>query len=74
EKVRQLKPIAEELGITRAQLALAWLLRHPLVSSVITGATKPSQVEDNVKAAEVELSKDQIERIDAILSGEAETA
>ncbi|MEO1645283.1 MAG: aldo/keto reductase family protein [Chloroflexota bacterium] len=74
EKVRQLKPIAEEHGITRAQLALAWLLRHPLVSSVITGATKPSQVEDNVKAAEVELSKDQIERIDAILSGEAETA
>ena len=74
EKVRQLEPIAEELGITRAQLALAWLLRHPLVSSVITGATKPEQVMDNVKAADVELSSDQIERIDAILGDEAETA
>jgi voltage-dependent potassium channel beta subunit len=69
EKVRQLRPIADELGITRAQLALAWLLRHPLVSSVITGATKPQQVIDNVRAADVTLSDDQIERIDAILQG-----
>ena len=68
--VRSLKPIADELGITRAQLALAWLLREEGVSSVITGATKVSQVEDNVKAAEVELSADQIERIEKILQGE----
>ncbi len=74
EKVRQLKPIAEELGITRAQLALAWVLRHPGVSSVITGATKPQQVEDNAQAAEVELSEDQVERIEEILSGATETA
>jgi len=74
EKVRQLKPIADELGISRAQLALAWLLRHPLVSSVITGATKPAQVVDNVKAADVTLSDEQIERIETILSGEKETA
>ncbi|NDJ34893.1 MAG: aldo/keto reductase [Chloroflexi bacterium] len=67
EKVRQLAPIAEELGITRAQLALAWVLRQPGVSSVITSATKVSQVEDNVQAAEVELSAGVIERIDEIL-------
>jgi voltage-dependent potassium channel beta subunit len=66
EQVRQLKPIADELGITRAQLALAWCLRQPNVSSVITGATKISQVEDNVKAAEVTLSTEQIARIDEI--------
>ncbi|MGJ3240297.1 MAG: aldo/keto reductase family protein [Anaerolineae bacterium] len=71
EKVRQLKPIADDLDITRSQLALAWLLRHPLVSSVITGATKPEQVIDNVKAVEVELSADTIEQIDTILGGEA---
>jgi aryl-alcohol dehydrogenase-like predicted oxidoreductase len=74
EKVKQLKPIAEELGITRAQLALTWLLRHPLVSSVITGATKPEQVIDNVKAVDIELTSDQIAQIDTILSGAAQTA
>ncbi len=70
-KVRQLKSIADELGITRAQLALAWCLRHPLLSSVITGATRPEQVEANVKAAEVELSSEQVAQIESILSGEA---
>ena len=67
-KVKQLKPIADELGISRAQLALAWILRHSAVSSVITGATRPSQVEDNVKAADVQLSAEVIEQIEAILS------
>jgi voltage-dependent potassium channel beta subunit len=66
EKVRQLKPIADALGITRAQLAVAWCLRWPSVSSVIAGATKPGQVEDNVKAVEVELPGDVIARIDEI--------
>jgi voltage-dependent potassium channel beta subunit len=67
EKVRQLKPIADELGITRAQLALAWQLHKPGVSSVITGATKASQVVDNAGAAEVELSTDMMKRIEDIL-------
>ena len=67
EKVRQLKAIADELEITRAQLALAWVLRDEGISSVITGATRPEQVLDNVKAADVELSPEQIERIDAIM-------
>jgi len=72
EKVRAMKAISDELGITRAQLALAWLLRNPGVSSVITGATKVSQVEDNAEASEVELSPEMIERIEAILTQEPE--
>ncbi|MFP4322531.1 MAG: aldo/keto reductase family protein [Anaerolineales bacterium] len=71
EKVRQLKPIAEELGISRAQLALAWVLRKPGVSSVITGATRPEQVVDNAAAADVELAEEHITRIDAIFEGDA---
>ena len=67
EKVRKLKPIADDLGITRAQLALAWVLRDDGVSSAITGATRPSQVLDNVKAAEVELSDDVVDAIDDIV-------
>jgi voltage-dependent potassium channel beta subunit len=67
EKVRQLKPIAEELGITRAELALAWCLRLPGVSSVITGATKQSQIESNARAAEVVLDDDVIAQIDEIM-------
>ena len=69
QKVKDLKAVADDLGITRAQLALAWVLRQPGVSSVITGATKVSQLEDNVKAAEVELSEAQVEKIDGILKG-----
>jgi len=67
-KVKALKPVADELGITRAQLALAWVLRQPGVASVITGATRPEQVEDNVAAASVELSAEQLERIEQVLT------
>ncbi len=67
-KVRRLKPIADELGITRAQLALAWTLRHTGVNSAITSATRPSQVVDNVAAADVTLTEDVITAIDNILS------
>ncbi|GAB4125320.1 MAG: aldo/keto reductase family protein [Roseiflexaceae bacterium] len=68
ERVRQLKAIADDLGITRAQLALAWALRHPSMSSVITGATRPDQVDENVVAATVTISEDQYEAIDRILA------
>jgi voltage-dependent potassium channel beta subunit len=50
EKVRQLKAIAEEIGCTRAQLALAWCLRNPNVSTVITGASRPEQVANHRQA------------------------
>ncbi|GAA5437989.1 aldo/keto reductase family protein [Deinococcus aquaticus] len=68
QKVRDLKALADDLNITRAQLALAWILRQKGVSSVITGATKVQQIEDTVKAAGVRLSSDVIEQIETILT------
>jgi aryl-alcohol dehydrogenase-like predicted oxidoreductase len=66
--VKALKPVADELGLTRAQLALAWVLRQPGVSSVITGASRPEQIEDNVKAATTQLSPEVVGRIEEILA------
>ncbi|MGC9398943.1 MAG: aldo/keto reductase family protein [Anaerolineae bacterium] len=70
EKVRRLTTIADELGITMAQLALAWILRRPEISAAITGATKVRHVEDNVKASEVELLPDVLARIEEILDND----
>ncbi|SEJ70740.1 voltage-dependent potassium channel beta subunit, animal [Deinococcus reticulitermitis] len=67
QKVRDLRPIADDLGVTRAQLALAWLLRQKGVSSVITGATRSEQIRDTVKASGVRLSEDVQRRIEEIL-------
>jgi aryl-alcohol dehydrogenase-like predicted oxidoreductase len=67
KRVKKLKKVADGLGITRAQLALAWALRQPGVSSVITGATKLAQLEDNVKAADVVLDAGVIEQIETAL-------
>lgn len=67
-KVKALKPIADELGITRGQLALAWCLRESGVSTVITGATRAEQVLENVKAAEIKLADDVITKIEGILN------
>jgi aryl-alcohol dehydrogenase-like predicted oxidoreductase len=52
-----------------AQLALAWVLREPGVSSAIVGASRPEQVEDNVAASGIELGDDVLRRIDEILGG-----
>ena len=73
-KVRRLAPIARELDCTLAQLALAWCLRNPNVSTVITGATRSAQVAENMKAIEVspKLSGDVLSRIDAALEDQAE--
>lgn len=68
EQVRLLKPIADQLGITRSQLALAWNLRHPGVSSVIIGATRPGQVDENCLGAEVALDDVVVQQIEKILS------
>jgi voltage-dependent potassium channel beta subunit len=69
EKVKQLQPTAKSLGCTLAQLALAWCLKNPNVSTVITGATRPEQVVENMKAEEVVEKLDQgvMEKIDSIL-------
>jgi aryl-alcohol dehydrogenase-like predicted oxidoreductase len=67
ERVQQLRAIADELGITLAQLAIAWVLREPNVASAIIGASRPEQVEDNVGGVGVRLDDSTLERIDAIL-------
>ena len=69
EKVKQLEPIAKPLGCTLAQLALAWCLKNPNVSTVITGATRPEQVIENMKAEEVVQNLDQsvMEKIDQVM-------
>jgi aryl-alcohol dehydrogenase-like predicted oxidoreductase len=65
--VQNLAPIAKEADLTMGQLAIAWVLQNPNVSSAIMGATKPSQVKENVKAAGVKLSEDQMKTIDKAL-------
>ena len=65
--VQNLRPIAEELGVTMAQMAIAWVLRDPGVASAIVGASRPEQVEENVAASGVELGAEALERIDAVL-------
>lgn len=67
--VQDLQPIADDLGITMAQLALAWVLREPGVSSAIVGASRPEQVEENVAASGIELDEDVLARIDQVLGG-----
>ncbi len=69
EKVRQLAPIADELGISLATLAIAWCLKNPAVSTVITGASKPQQVADNMRAAEAlpHLTNEVMQRIEDVI-------
>ncbi len=64
EAVAQLKPIAADLGLTMAQMALVWVLRRPEVASAIIGASRPEQIVDNVKAVGVALPDEALERID----------
>jgi aryl-alcohol dehydrogenase-like predicted oxidoreductase len=65
--VQNLKPIAEQEGLTMAQLAVAWVLQNPNVSSAIIGASKPSQIKENVKASGVKLSSETMKAIDKAL-------
>ncbi len=66
-RVKALKEVADGLGLSRTQLALAWVLRSPSVSCAITGATRPSQIEESLGAAGVDLPPDAVERIEEIL-------
>jgi len=68
-KVQALEPIAKDLGCTLSQLALAWCLKNPFVSTVITGASRVEQVHENMKATAVapRLTPEILERIDQIL-------
>jgi aryl-alcohol dehydrogenase-like predicted oxidoreductase len=69
EAVERLRPIADEAGITLAQLALAWVLRQPNVASAIVGATRVEQVETNAAASGIRLDPDALRRIDEALDG-----
>lgn len=73
--VGRLEPIAKELGCTLAQLSLAWCLKNPRVSTVITGATKPEQVHENLKALEVvpKLTPDVMARVEKAIAPETRT-
>ena len=75
-KAQALEPIAKELNCTVAQLSVAWCLKNPFVSSVITGASRVSQVQENMKASEIapQLTDDILKRIDEIFGAQAEEA
>jgi len=66
QKAQEFVKIASEMGVTPAQLAIAWCLRNPAVTSVISAATKVSQVVDNLKAADVEIPDDAAGRIEEL--------
>jgi aryl-alcohol dehydrogenase-like predicted oxidoreductase len=66
--VQRLEPLADGLGITMAQLALAWVLRRPEVASAIIGASRPEQVEDNAAASGIELDEETLRAIDEAVS------
>jgi aryl-alcohol dehydrogenase-like predicted oxidoreductase len=67
ERVERLRPIAADLGVTLGQLAMAWVLRRPEVTTAIAGATEVAQVGQNVAAADVELDASISERVEAAL-------
>ncbi len=66
--VQRLLPIAGDLGLTPAQLAISWVLANPHVSAAIVGASRPQQIVDNVKASGVTLDEDVMAAIDAALA------
>ena len=71
--VQGLKPIAEELGLTQAQLAVAWVLQNPNVAGAIVGASRPEQIASNAAAAGVKLDASVLAKIDEIIGSLAET-
>ena len=72
ERVQQLSPLADQAGLSLAQLAIAWVLQNDNVSAAIIGASRPEQVTENVKAAGVRLDADLLKAIDEVLEGVVE--
>ena len=72
EAVQLLKPIAESVDLSMSQMALAWVLQNPNISSAIMGATKPAQIKDNVKASGVKLPPEAMKAIDGAIGKVAE--
>jgi aryl-alcohol dehydrogenase-like predicted oxidoreductase len=67
--VQRLRPLAEELGLTMAQFALAWVLQNKAVSAAIVGASRPEQMADNLGASGVEIPADVMKQVDEVLAG-----
>jgi aryl-alcohol dehydrogenase-like predicted oxidoreductase len=65
--VQELRPLAEEAGLTQAQLAVAWTLQNPNVSAAIVGASRPEQVEEAAGASGVRLEAELLRRVDEVL-------
>ncbi|KKB99107.1 aldo/keto reductase family protein [Mycolicibacter arupensis] len=72
-RVQQLQPIAAELGLNTAQLAIAWVLQNDNVAAALVGASRPEQVTENVKAAGVQIPEELLARVDQVL-GDAVTS
>ncbi len=68
EAVQQLKPLAQKAGCSLSQFALAWVLREPNVASAIVGASKPQQLEENVKASELVVDPDLFRKAEAVVA------
>lgn len=68
QRVELLRPIAQDVGLSMSQLAIAWVLQHRNVSSAIIGASRPEQVHENVRAAGVKLDPEILRRIDTALA------
>lgn len=69
EAVGRLHSVADQAGMTMSQLALAWILRRPEVASALVGASRPEQVLENVRAADVRLGEDAVRAVDEALAG-----
>ena len=67
ERVQALRPVADQAGLTMAQLAVAWVLHNPNVASAIIGASRPEQVRENVRAADVSLAPELVALVDEVL-------
>ncbi len=74
EAVRQLGKVADDLGTTMSRMAIAWCLKNPHVSTVITGASKVEQVKENMEAIKVvpQLTDEVMQKIESITAGLAE--
>ena len=71
-RVQKLKPIADDAGLTMAQLAVAWVLQNDNVAAALVGASRPEQVSENVKAAGVQIPAELMARIDEVLGDAVE--
>ncbi len=73
EGVQRLRPVADDLGISMGQLALAWVLKNDNVASAIVGASRPEQIAENAAAVDIELDDEAMRRIEEAVGGLAET-